>query len=117
MKLLIGADGEHLQNMVSKRFGHAANFIEYDTDTKQFRADANNQEEHNHDNLYGYLEEGVEAFIVGNIGPHAFEIANSPTSKVYLARKMTVQQAIDSFLKGDLEQLTEPTAKRSIGHR
>ncbi len=29
---------------------------------------------------------------------------------------MSVQEAIDKFLKGEIELLTEPTAKKSIGH-
>ena len=116
MVILIGADGNKLESPVAKRFGHAEYLIKYNTDSKSFEAFLNNEEGHNHDNLQEFLDNGVEAFIVGNIGPHAFEIINTPGSKVYLARKMSVQEAIDKFLKEELKLLTEPTAKQSIGH-
>ncbi|MGK9476491.1 NifB/NifX family molybdenum-iron cluster-binding protein [Melioribacter sp. OK-6-Me] len=116
MLILLGADGNNLDSQIAKRFGHANYFILYNTDTKTSEAFENVDEGHKHENLQEFLDKGVEAFIVGNIGPHAFEIINTPKSKVYLARKMSVQDAIEKFLKGELQQLTEPTAKRSIGH-
>ncbi len=117
MLVLIGADEGTLESPVSKRFGHAPYFILYDTESHTLTAEENTREGHNHDNLYGYLEKGVEAFIVGNIGPHAFQIINTSKSKVYLARKMSVQEAVDKLSIGGLTQLSEPTAKKSIGHR
>ena len=116
MLILIGSDGNKLESPIAKRFGHANYFVLYNTDSKSFDAFENVDEGHNHENLQQFLEKGVEAFIVGNIGPHAFELVNTPKSKVYLARKMSVQEAIDKFLKGELELLTAPTAKKSIGH-
>jgi predicted Fe-Mo cluster-binding NifX family protein len=116
MLILIGSDGDSLESAIAKRFGHANYFILYNTEKKSFEAFENKAEEHNHENLQGFLDKGVEAFIVGNIGPHAFEIINTPKSKVYLDRKISVSKSINKFLKGELEYLTEPTAKKSIGH-
>lgn len=116
MLIIVGADGNKLESPIAKRFGHAEFLIEYNTDTKSFEAFVNNEEGHNHDNLQTFLDKGVEVFIVGNIGPHAFEIVNTPKSKVYLARKMSVQEAIDKLLNKELIQLTESTVKQSIGH-
>ena len=116
MLILIGSDGNKLESPIAKRFGHADYFIIYNTETKSFEAFENIDEGHNHENLQQFLDKGVEVFIVGNIGPHAFEVINTPKSKVYLAKKMSIQEAVDKFLKGELKQLTEPTAKHSIGH-
>ncbi len=116
MLILIGSDENNLQSRVAKRFGHANFFILYNTETKNYEAFENKDEGHNHENLKAFLDKGVEAFIVGNIGPHAFEIINTPRSKVYLARKMSVSESIDKFISGELEHLSEPTVKRSIGH-
>lgn len=116
MILLIGADGNNLESSIAKRFGHAGYYLMYNTETKNFEAFENRDEGHNHNNLLDFLDKGVEAFIVGNVGPHAFEIIFTPKSKVYLARKMSIQEAIDKFVKGELKQLTEPTAKKSTGH-
>ncbi|MFA6978609.1 MAG: NifB/NifX family molybdenum-iron cluster-binding protein [Ignavibacteriaceae bacterium] len=116
MLLLIGADCNNLESSIAKRFGHAHYFIMFNTETNIFEAFENIDEGHNHYSLHDFLDKGVEAVIVGNVGPHAFEILNTPKSKVYLARKMSVQEAIDKFVKGEIKQLTEPTAKKSIGH-
>ncbi len=116
MLVLIGSDGNKLDSPIAKRFGHANYFILYNTETKSFDAFENIDEGHNHENLIEFLNKGVEVFIVGNIGPHAFDMINTSKSKVYLARKMSVQESIDKFLKNELKQLTEPTAKQSIGH-
>lgn len=105
-----------MESQVSKRFGHAAYYIFYDSDTNSFESFANEEEGHNQEIMEKFLGMGTETFIVGNIGPNAFEMINTPRSNVYLARKMTVKEAIDNLLNGNLERLNEPTAKRSINH-
>ncbi len=117
MLVVIGSDGNTLESKVAKRFGHANYFIQYDTNTKNYEAFENSTEGHNHENLRVFLDRGVEVFIVGNIGPHAFEMINTPKSKVYLARKMSVSEAIEKLQKNNLEHLTEPTVKHSINQR
>ena len=117
MLILIGSDGNSLDSPVAKRFGHANYFILFNTVTKDFESFENLAEEHNHDNLYEFLKKGVDAFIVGNIGPHAFDIVNTSKSKVYLARKMSVLESVNRFISGELEYLKEPTVKISIGHK
>jgi predicted Fe-Mo cluster-binding NifX family protein len=117
MLILIGSDGNSFESQIAKRFGHANYFILFNTEKKSFEAIENIDEGHNHDNLRVFLDKGVEAFIVGNIGPYAFEIINTPATKVYLARKMLVREAIEKYIKGELMQLSEPTVKRSLEHR
>jgi predicted Fe-Mo cluster-binding NifX family protein len=116
MLILIGSDGNDLNSSISKRFGHADYFIVFDTIKESFKSYENIDEGHNHKNLQDFLDEGVEAFVVGNIGPHAFDLINKLKSKVYLARKMSVKAAIEKFNNNELTLLTEPTAKQSIGH-
>ena len=116
MLILLGSDGNNLECFVAKRFGHANYYILFNSESQSFNAFENNDVGHNHDNLRNFLDKDVEVFIVGNIGPYAFEIINTPKSKVYLARKMLVKEAIEKFTKGELLQLSEPTVKRSIEH-
>jgi len=116
MLILLGSDGNNLESSIAKRFGHANCYILFNTETETFEAFENRDEGHNHDNLQDFLNKRAEAFIVGNIGPQAFEVINTPKSKVYLARKMSAQEAVDKLVKGELKQLTEPTAKQSIRH-
>ena len=114
MLLLISSDGKNLQSPIAKRFGHANYFILFNTETKTFDAFENNNVGHNHDNLQEYLDKGVKAFIVGNIGPHAFDILKTGDAKVYLARKMKTAEAIELFSKNSLKELLEPTMRKSI---
>lgn len=116
MLVLIGSDGNNLESTIAKRFGHANYYILFNSESHSFNAFENNDEGHNHDNLRKFLDNGVEVSIIGNIGPYAFEIINTPKSKVYLARKMLVREAIEKYIKGELLQLSEPTVKRSIEH-
>jgi predicted Fe-Mo cluster-binding NifX family protein len=112
--ILIGSDGNKLESRVAKRFGHANSYIIFNTETKSYDAFENNNEGHNHDNLQEYLDKGVKTFIVGNIGPHAFDILKTGNAKIYLARKMKTAEAIELFSKNSLKELLEPTMRKSI---
>lgn len=118
MLIVIGSDGNTLNSQISKRFGHSNYFILYETNSQTLEAIKNDvNQPHKHKNLIEFIDRGAEIFIVGNIGPHAFELIKSFNKKIFLARKMTVENAIKSFLSGELTELFEPTAKKSIGHR
>ena len=119
MLIAAGSDGNSLKNKMAKRFGHAGYYIIYDTESQKFEAIKNSIDDHTHSILYELLEKGVNVFIVGNIGPHAFEILNDNKAGIYLARKMTVQEAIQKLSDEKLERLKHPTVKRSIngGHQ
>lgn len=116
MKIAIGSDGDKLESKVAKRFGHAAYYIIYNIKDKSFEAMKNKDEDHTHIELTRLLDKGVEVFIVGNIGPHAFDLLVDSGAEVYLGRKMTVQKAIDKCNYNKLEKLFEPTVKKSINH-
>lgn len=114
MITVIGADGNNLQSNVTKRFGHAAYYLVYNSDSKSVEAIENIDHDHSHSMLYDFLNKDTEAFIVGNVGPHAFEILNSGNAKIFLARKMTAEQALKALGKNELEELSEPTVMKSI---
>lgn len=114
MKILIGSDGNTLESRISMRFGHSNFFLIYDSLTKDLTPIENNQKGHTHHKLEEIMQQTTDAVIVGNIGPHAFEIIKSFGTKMFLARKMTVEEAIEKLLKNELEELSEPTAKKSI---
>lgn len=116
MLIAIGSDGNEITSNVAKRFGHAAYYLIYNSELKTVEAIENIDHDHSHSVLYDFLAKGTEAFIVGNVGPHAFEILNSGNAKIFLARKMTAEQAVEALGKNELEELSKPTAKKSIGH-
>lgn len=116
MLIAIGADENKLESKVAKRFGHAAYYIIYNADDKSFEVMKNNDDDHTHAELSELLDKGVDVYIVGNIGPHAFDLLIDGGAEVYLSRKMTVQEAIDKYNSRELEKLTESTVKQSFNH-
>lgn len=114
MKVFIGTDLPELSGKVAKRFGHADYYLLYDLENKKFEVIENSEHDEKHTILLDAIANKVEIFIVGNIGPHAFEILNNPNTKIYLARKMTVEEAINKLVNNELELLTAPTVKKSM---
>lgn len=117
MLILIGSDGNNNRSRVSKRFGHSKYFIVYDTNNNSYEVYENTElGNHKHENLKLFIDKGIEAVIVGNIGPHAFDFLKSFNQKIYLARNTTIEDAIQKFINNELKELSEPTVKKSIGH-
>jgi predicted Fe-Mo cluster-binding NifX family protein len=116
MKIAFGADGNTLESKVARRFGHAEYYVVYDTETDTQEAIENTEDNHSHSVLYKLLVKGTKIFIVGNIGPHAYEIVKSGDAKIFLARNKTLKEALGFYQKGELKELYEPTVKKSISH-
>jgi len=114
MKVLIAVQETTLDSPVAKRFGHAPYYLNVDLDSMYLQV-IDNAEHHDetHAIIPQMAENGVKVFITGNIGPHAFELANSLNLQVAVARKMTAREALEKLQRGELEILTEPTLKRS----
>ena len=55
------------------------------------------------------IDRGVEVVLTGNVGPNALTVLNSAGVKVYRAGGLSVKEAIEKFLKGELEQITSPS--------
>ena len=114
MKIFIGTDLPELTGKISKRFGHAVYYLLYNTENQEFDVINNPEDDEEHQILVEALDKGAEIFIVGNIGPHAFEILSNGNAKTYLARKMTAGEALDRLNNNELELLTGPTVKQSF---
>ena len=112
MKIVITAQGKELSSEIDLRFGRAKWLILVDTESGDFQAHNNAvnvnaaqgagiQTGGNVANL------GVEAVITGNVGPNAFKTLNAANVKVFLAEKQTVQQALDSYTAGELQEVDQ----------
>jgi predicted Fe-Mo cluster-binding NifX family protein len=115
MKVLIAANGPTLDSSVAKRFGHAPYYLYVDSETGQAQAISNTDP---HDETHAIIPQlvgqGVEVFVTGNIGPHAFKLIRSFKRQVALARRMSAGQALAKLQRGELELLSAPTLKRSV---
>ena len=114
MKILLATDGKTLESKIAKRFGHANYYLIFNNESKELEARINNGHDDDHSSLIDLANEGVTNFIIGNIGPNAFKVLHDKITKVYLARKYKAKDALDKFLNNELEELTNPTLKRSI---
>jgi len=107
MKICITSQGPKLEDDVDPRFGRAACFILYDTDTDEFSAMDNKQ------NLQAaqgagiqaaqkVAESGARAVITGNCGPKAFMTLQGAGIDIYTGANGTVAQAIEAYKQGNL---------------
>lgn len=116
MIITIAADKNNLESNVAKRFGHAEYYLLYNSENGQYESMINTDHDHTHSVLYTLLDKGSNVFIVGNVGPHAFDIIKNKNTKVFLARRMAVKEALDKYAAGELAELLEPSVKKSINH-
>ena len=118
MKILIAAQGSDLNAKIDKRFGHSKYFIIFDTQNASYKSIPNAVEGDVGVGLDVIVREGVEAIITGNIGPNAFERLKEMGIPVYVARGITVKEALEKIARGELQPVSEPTMKRSVheGH-
>ena len=117
MKILFTADGKTMDAKIAKRFGHAKYYLIFDDENQELTARENHGHDDNHSELVELVNSGVKTFIIGNAGPHAFDVLSRMNAKMYLARKLTVKEALEKFKNNELEELKQPTLKRSIeGH-
>ncbi len=109
MKIAVTSQGKDLSSALDPRFGRSQFFIVFDTETDSFEAVDNSQ------NLNAAQGAGIQAgqnianfgagaVITGNVGPNAFRTLSAAGIKIYLCREGTVQQALDQYKAGNLQE-------------
>jgi len=114
MRILLATDGDSLKSNIAKRFGEAPYYLIYDSETKKTEARVNPGHDDNHSALIDLVNEGVLYYIIGNTGPNAFDVLNNLGAKLYLARGLEAEEALNSFLNDEIEHLTKATLKKPI---
>lgn len=106
MKILISASEKGLEGKFSDRFARADYFTIYDTDTKEFKSEANAFKEGTSGvgiKVAQYVADNkIEAVISIHFGPKASDALKSFNVKMYEFKGATVQEAIDAFNDGKL---------------
>jgi len=109
MKITVSSQGKNLESQVDSRFGRAAQFILYDTETDGFEVVSNAQ------NLDAAQGAGIKAaetvsrleasvLITGHCGPKAFETLSAAGIEIVLgAEGFTVSQALEKYKAGELK--------------
>jgi predicted Fe-Mo cluster-binding NifX family protein len=107
MKIAVTTSGTDLNAPLDTRFGRAAAFLIFDTDSGEFTIEPNEQ---NLNAAQGagiqaaqnVAATGAEAIVSGHCGPKAFRILNASNIAIYTSNATTVQEAIDQFNAGKL---------------
>ncbi len=120
MKIAITSTGADLNSDVDPRFGRAAYFIIYDTETNEYEAIDNSQTASAGSGAgiqSGQLmiDKAVQWVITGSVGPNAFQVLSSAGIKIASGASGTVAEAIEAFKAGKFEETNSPTAQSHHG--
>ncbi len=113
MKIAVTAQGKEKNSPFDPRFGRAQFFLIVDTETNSVQPVDNTQ---NLNAMQGagiqssntLIQQGVKAVITGNVGPKAYRTLSAADIKVYLANEKTVDDAIQQFQSGALQECNQP---------
>jgi predicted Fe-Mo cluster-binding NifX family protein len=111
MKIAVSASGQGLEARVDPRFGRAAAFVLYDTESRTV------QQVDNRQSLNAAQGAGIQAaealmrlgaacLLTGHCGPKAFRVLDSACIRVYTGVSGTVGEAIAALEQGRLEPTT-----------
>jgi len=124
MKIAVSTTSGGLDDKVSEVFGRAVSFTIVDVEN----GDVKSVEVVRNDYAVRgggagiavsqfLADKGVEVVLTGNVGPNALSVLNSAGIKVYRAGGMKVSEAIEKFLKGELEPILVPSEPKFGRHR
>ena len=107
MKIAITAAGKDMNGAMDERFGRAAGFIIYNTETGAHEYIDNKQ---NMNSPQGagiqaaktVINAGAGVLITGNVGPKAHATLAASGIKIYLKSGGTIMEAIETYSSGSL---------------
>lgn len=112
MKIAVSTSGDNPAAALDSRFGRAARFLIYNTDTKDFKS-IDNAQNLNAPQGAGIqaaqtvANAGAEAVITGHCGPKAFRVLQVAGIKVYNCQAATVEEALGLLAEGTLQVASE----------
>jgi predicted Fe-Mo cluster-binding NifX family protein len=109
MKLAIPASGKDLNGAMDGRFGRAAGFIIYDTETgsHEYIDNAKNLDAAQGAGIQSaktVTDSGAGVLITGNVGPKAHAALTAAGIEIFLKNEGTVGEAIEAYRSGSLEK-------------
>jgi predicted Fe-Mo cluster-binding NifX family protein len=113
-KIAICSTDSTPSSQVDERFGRCACFMIWDPQTREFTSLANNCTEAAHGAGTGavqaLLENKVGSILSQRVGPKAFAVLKQTDIKIFSGiTGKTVEQALQSYLDGELPELLSPS--------
>jgi predicted Fe-Mo cluster-binding NifX family protein len=111
MKIAVTASGPGLDAQVDPRFGRAASFVLYDTESRKLQKVDNGQSLNAAQGAgiqaaETLMQVGAACVLTGHCGPKAFRVLDSACIRVYTGVSGTVGEAIAAFEQGRLALAT-----------
>ena len=121
MKIVVSATGPNLDSEVDPRFGRCQYLIFVETDTMDFES-VNNAASGASGGAgiatgQAVVKKDVQAVLTGNIGPNAHNVLSQAGIQVMTGVSGKVRNAIESYKKGELAEVTGPTVEEHAGMR
>ncbi len=119
MKIVVTSTGPHLDAAVDPRFGRASYLLLVDTDNMTFEPIQSPSVQ-----LAGgagvhtaqmVAAVGARAVVTGNVGPNAFHTLSAAGLKVYIGAAGSVREAVEAYLRGDLQEAGAPSVRSHFG--
>ncbi|MFW5836524.1 MAG: NifB/NifX family molybdenum-iron cluster-binding protein [Desulfovibrionaceae bacterium] len=112
MKIAVSCQGDSPDSPVDPRFGRTSGFLVYDTDAQTYERVDNQQnlslpQGAGLQTAQNVAQTGAQAVISGHVGPKAFKALQKGGVQMFLAEGLSVQQAVDKYLAGELEAASE----------
>lgn len=123
MKIAISAAGKNLESEIDARFGRCEYFLIVEVDKKKKEIKSFEAIENTAKAQMGgagitageiVARQKVDAVITVNLGPRAFSIFEQFGIKVYRGEGK-IEKAVQKFLDGKLEELTNATGPQHVG--
>jgi predicted Fe-Mo cluster-binding NifX family protein len=119
MKIVVTSTGDAPESPVDSRFGRAATFLVFDTETGRYESIGNNR------NVNAPQGAGIQAaeaaarlgarcVITGHCGPKAFRVLDAAGIRVFTTDACTVAEAVERFRAGTLSEARSADVE---GHR
>lgn len=107
MKIAFTSSGQTLDAPMDTRFGRAAGFIIYDTDSDTFEAVDNEQVRNSAQGAgiqaaEAIIRRGANCLVTGHCGPNAFRALSAAGVRVYTTCAATVAEALEAYRAGAL---------------
>lgn len=120
MKIAISAAGRSPDSPMDARFGRAGYFQIFDTDTSEYKIIDNAAGRNAMQGAGIQAGEliaglGVSALITGHCGPKAFRVLSGAGIKVMLCSGGTVENAIENFMNGGMQEAVKPDVNSHWG--
>ena len=119
MKIGVTATGKNLNYSLDPKFGRSQYFVFVDPETMEFESFENPGVSASGgagiQAAQAIADRKVDILITGNVGPKAFSVLSKANIKVVIGASGTVEQAIDDFKSGLLDETDNPTVKTHNG--